>query len=143
MYVLLSDLPVDSSIGGVAIFVSKKLRYRLCPEFNLDTNSKCKAENIWIEIEKFHKKFVIGGIYRHPAQSILEFQNNLNVTLQKLSAKRLPVMVAGDINIDLLKYSINNETQKYIDNLLMNNFLPLSLLPTRITEKSATIIDHM
>ena len=49
----------------------------------------------------------------------------------------------GDINIDLLKYDTHTDTSKFIDTLISYNFQPLSLLPTRITDTSATLIDHI
>jgi len=142
-YVLLSDLPLDSNIGGVGMFVNKKLKYTLRPDLNLNKSSNSRTENIWIEADKFDKKYIIAGIYRHPNQNIAEFQNNLNLTFQKISNKKIPVITMGDVNTDMIKYSSNNETQKYIDNLLLHNFLPLSMMPTRVTEKSATLIDHI
>ena len=35
------------------------------------------------------------------------------------------------------------DARKYIDQLIASNFLPISLLPTRITEKTSTIVDHI
>ena len=37
----------------------------------------------------------------------------------------------------------NPETAEYIDNLLIHNILPTIVMPTRITEKTATVIDHI
>ena len=46
------------------------------------------------------------------------------------------------MNIDLLKYEVNGDTTDYVNNLLVRNFLPSILMPTRVTARSATIIDH-
>ena len=53
------------------------------------------------------------------------------------------VILVGDYNIDLLKHTNHNETQNYLDTLLKNGLLPLLTMPTRITEKSFTLIDHI
>ena len=37
----------------------------------------------------------------------------------------------------------NPETAEFIDNLLIHNILPIIVMPTRITEKTATVIDHI
>ena len=50
--------------------------------------------------------------------------------------------IAGDLNIDLCKCSVNNDVAAYVDNLVSNNFMPVILMPTRITARSATLIDH-
>ena len=49
----------------------------------------------------------------------------------------------GDTNIDLLKFNIHNDTSCYIDILLNQGMLPLITLPTRIKNRSATLIDHI
>jgi len=142
-YTFLYDLPSTSAIGGVGIFVHNTLKFKLCPELKVQCKANYKVENLWIELETQNKKYIVGGIYRHPNQSIEEFQNNLDVTLQKINLRKIPAVIAGDINIDVLKYKNNNETLRYVDNLLAQNILPVSLLPTRVTEKTATIIDHI
>ena len=47
------------------------------------------------------------------------------------------------MNIDLLKSNSHNESDTYLDTLLQNGFLQLVTLPTRIGNRSATIIDHI
>jgi len=49
-------------------------------------------------------KYIIGGIYRHPGQDLKHFDQALDITLSKIQQKRLPCIIAGDINVDLLKY---------------------------------------
>ena len=46
------------------------------------------------------------------------------------------------MNIDLLKTQ-NNNVNKYIEKLLEFNFTPCITIPTRLTETSATVIDHI
>ncbi|MGK2862648.1 MAG: RNA-directed DNA polymerase [Chitinophagaceae bacterium] len=42
-----------------------------------------------------------------------------------------------------MKVDTNKSTENYLNNLLIHNFLPTLLLPTRITQHSATLIDHI
>jgi len=49
----------------------------------------------------------------------------------------------GDINIGLLKYDIHCPTSDYVNDLLTKAFLPTILMPTRITNTTATLIDHV
>jgi len=67
----------------------------------------------------------------------------MDAVLAKLSCHALPFVIAGDLNIDLCKCSVNNDVAAYVDNLVSNNFRPVILMPTRITARSATLIDHM
>ena len=46
----------------------------------------------------------------------------------------------GDINIDLLDDSKSNT---YLNNYFAKNVIPCITIPTRITARSATIIDHI
>ena len=75
--------------------------------------------------------------------NVQNFTANMDVVLAKLSCQALPCVIAGDLNIDLCKCSVNNDVPAYVDNLVSNNFMPVILMPTRITARSATLIDHM
>ena len=90
-----------------------------------------------------NKHYIIGGIYRHPYQQIEEFKLNLEYVLNKISNGKHPCFVAGDINIDLTKCSSSKQTAEYVDMLLLSNFIPTVIMPTRITSWSATLIDHV
>jgi len=90
-----------------------------------------------------NKTYVIGAIYRHTNQNISDFTKLLDITLNKLSSKKLSCIIAGDINIDLAKCNDHSDTAEYSNNLLMHNFMPMIVMPTRITGRSATIIDHI
>jgi endonuclease/exonuclease/phosphatase (EEP) superfamily protein YafD len=109
----------------------------------LTSSATSKIENIWVEINKNQQKYVIGGIYRHPNQNITEFRETMETVLNKLSCQNIPCIIAGDINIDLAKCTASRETAEYVEDLLMHNFMPSVVMPTRITSNSATIIDHI
>ncbi len=51
----------------------------------------------------------------------------------------------GDINIDLLKYndSKHKNVKTYLELLVSHGFLPQTVLPSRVTSHSATLIDHV
>ena len=142
-YDLHTDLPVDSCVGGIGIFVKKALPCKLRPDMRLQSSNLHKTENLWLEISKNKTKYIVGGIYRHPNQNIQEFSDLIEPTLNKISKGKLPCFIAGDINIDFLKVEINKNTENCLNNLLVHNFFPALLLPTRITSNSAAVIDHI
>lgn len=142
-YNLFSDLPVGTNVGGIGIFIKCSLDAKIVPEYSVASSAKNKIENLWLEIKRGGKKYIIGGCYRHPNQSISEFQLALDKTLCLISSRKTPCILAGDLNIDLLKYEINYDTTEFVNCMLARNFLPAVLLPTRITNRSATIIDHI
>jgi len=61
-------------------------------------------ENLWLEITRFGNIVIYGGIYRHPNHNIPDFASKFEDELNKISSRRIPCVVAGDFNIDLLKF---------------------------------------
>ena len=51
-------------------------------------------------------------------------------------------IIGGDININLLKLE-NKTTEDYFNYLIENNFIPCISIPTRITDKTFILIDHI
>ena len=98
-------------------------------------------ESLWIEININGIIYNIAGYYRHPNTSLTDFTNSLTTTLSKFKFKKC--IIAGDLNTDLKKINTDINTKIFIDELTSLNFLPLSLLPTRVTPTSSTIIDHI
>ena len=52
-------------------------------------------------------------------------------------------MLLGDLNINLLNINLHSQTKEYLEILISRGFLPVITLPTRIFDKSATLIDHI
>ena len=48
----------------------------------------------------------------------------------------------GDFNIDLLQYDSNPKTNIFLDNIFAVGFVPVIFKPTRITDSTATLLDH-
>jgi len=65
-----------------------------------------KVEDLWLEINKCNKKYIIGGIYRHPNQNITDFRSMMEATLSKISLQKHSCIIAGDLNIDLVYCSV-------------------------------------
>lgn len=142
-YCLFADLPTHSKVGGVGLFVKKSLCPILRPDLNINLLNNQKIEQIWVHLSKNNRKYVIGGLYRHPNQPIDDFINMFEPTLNKISKGKTPCIIATDVNINFLKTDTDNNTAKYLHSLLAYNFLPTILLPTRVTSNSATLIDHI
>ena len=51
--------------------------------------------------------------------------------------------ILGDFNISLSNYSSNNVTCNFVDSVLDAKFLPYVYMPTRFSNHSPTIIDHV
>ena len=137
------NLPMSTNVGGIGVFIKDCFKIQFRHDLRLPSNDLNKIENLWFEILKNKNKYVIGGIYRHPNQSVDKFSDLLEVNLIKLCSEKATSVIVGDININLLQYDSNRATGNYLNNLLIHNFLPTLLLPTRITNVSSTLIDHI
>ena len=139
-YSLESINRIDCNVGGVGIYISNVVEYKV----RTDLNSQNEIFESWfIEINKSNdKNIIIGSIYRHHHHSINEFNNYLEDIIKKISSENKLIYLTGDFNIDILK---NNE--KYIDDffdlIYSYSLYPLILRPTRITDKSETLIDNI
>ena len=103
-----------------------------------------QIESCWIELARTAKKsIVIGCVYRNPKGSRALFYNILKDQLDKLNTKQHEMLVLGDINENLLKYNEGKQTSDYLEMLLSSGFMPIITKPTRITDHTATLIDHI
>jgi len=141
-YVFGYDLPLVSNVGGVGIYVKNTLTHRCLDDLKIPSLDNRTIENMWPEIVKGSKKYIIGGIYRHPGQDLGKFGEVFEKAIEQTEKRKVPCLIAGDFNIDLMKYGAHNITSNYVDNLLIHNFFPTIVMPTRIAQQSATIIDH-
>ena len=130
-----------TNAGGVGLYISSNIQYikRSHLEFNLNDVESC-----WIELpgDKV-KNMIIGSIYRHPSSDIAEFTASLESKLSQLQKKGNEIIILGDININFLNYNTSNLTSDYPDMLLNLGLMPIITKPTRITDHSATLIDHI
>ena len=131
--------------GGVGLYLSKDVtnvnilnRTCLCKSCHC---SKCDFESMFISFEFQRNEFILGGIYRHPNGNIKHFVDDLERTLLTINGKASCIL-AGDMNIDIIKFE-NEGTMNYLTTLFSYRFLPYITLPSRITNFSATCIDHI
>ena len=128
----------QSNAGGVAIFVKNELNASLLEDLCV---SNYDIETIFVEIESLNnKKELYGVVYRRPDGNFESFISKFEAILNKINNPNCNI--AGDFNLNLLNYEFNQNVQDYVDLMLCKGFLPCIDRPTRITNKSATLIDH-
>ena len=137
------DLPDSSNVGGVGIYVRNTLQHTVIDRYKIFNTDQCRVENLWMEVTKDCSKYIIGGLYRHPGFKVSDFTQKFECVLTQISNHKLPCIIAGDINIDLKKFHSHSDTKTYLDSLIVNNFVPVVVMPTRISDRSATLIDHI
>ena len=67
--------------------------------------------------------------------------NDLTKVMEQIDPTKVYIL-AGDTNINIIDFD-NNNVNDYLITLLMYKFIPMITLPTRITDHSATSIDHI
>ena len=135
--------------GGLAIYVNK----RVCDEANIETfdpnpeplNTSGEFQFIKIKHCKgTNKTFILGNVYRSPSRKPDSFNKLYDLVLNKLNrhSKKL-VYIVGDFNQDLIKYEQDINSQNLTDIASNHGFVQIVSRPTRITDHSATLIDHV
>nr|CAI5819618.1 unnamed protein product [Callosobruchus analis] len=121
----------DGKGGGVAFFVKNKYSTAL-----LSSKQSPHLEYLWLRIKMCNETAAIGVFYRPPQSSVAEAITEFDDMLSMISQEYDNIVLAGDININLLNSNINIE----------NCFKAYGLAqivtePTRVTETTATLID--
>ena len=136
--------------GGVGLLVHKSLNFEPIHELSVFIPRVFECQ--FIKVKNNKKSFtIIGNVYRPnsaPFANLQRANSELKKILDMIKChpvykKCCDVNIVGDFNIDLLKSQSHYDTGMYIDTLLENALLPIVSLPTRISQKSATIIDHI
>ena len=84
---------------------------------------------------------MVSSIYRHPNGNVAHYNESINAYLNSIKTPDTCI-IGGDINIDLLRTNCKL-SQSYLDVMTTNNFIPTITTPTRITDSTVTLIDHI
>ena len=135
----------DDGRGGVGIFVKENINFKV--RHDLSVFIPHVIETLFIELEYSNtKNIIVGNIYRPntlPRADIDMFIENLNIVISAVGNENKNLLLMGDFNLDLLKFDSHPKTSDFINNLHTAGLSTLITKPTRITEHSATLIDHM
>lgn len=131
----------DKLGGGVGLYVKDSYTYLERPDLR---NGDALYESIFIEIcQSVGKNIVIGVVYKPPSTNLHNFSEAFDSLISSLLKENKLVYIMGDFNIDLLKYSIDNNVSDFVNMLFSNYYLPLITRPTRITNTTATLLDNI
>ena len=143
-YKCIFKTPSDNIRGGVAIFIiSTFTKYCICDDLDIVMNCNCKkcpVESLFIKLN-VDEDYFLGCVYRHPNGNISHFTDAL-IQLNSKIPKSSPLITCGDFNIDLMKIW-HTQIKSYTETLFELGLLPTITIPTRITEDTQTLIDHI
>ena len=146
------DMNTDSNPncgGGVGFYVSNSFEFQILEEESVFLSGI--YESLWIKVKTDKNTFkIIGNVYRPNSAPTANIKQAIKVhssILSKLKSNpkhsKCAIEVVGDFNIDLLKFQIHEDTNDYLESLLSFGLLPVITKPTRISQNSATLIDHI
>jgi hypothetical protein len=118
--------------GGVLAWVSNSLACKRWLDFEVHD-----IEAMWLEIRSGNKKFMLCVCYRPPDNNSFweTLQENLDLVKQAYNSK---VMLIGDFNSD----PQTRQGKHLSDFVLVNNLSTHIHQPTRITQRSASLLDQ-
>ena len=135
--------------GGLAIYVHKRVvdsdKIDIFTPNPEPTNTSGEFQFIKLhQCKGYNRTKIIGNVYRSPARRPEAFLEIFKNTLHNLGRHtRKHMTLHGDFNLDLLKHSSDQACQNIIDIASSYGFIQIVSRPTRLTDHSATLIDHI
>lgn len=138
-YVLQAKSRSHKTGGGVGFYISNSIAYKLREDLILDLPDI--FESIFIELVSLN--VIVGCVYRAPNSDLALFNARFDTLLSKINCSKQLCYIAGDFNINLLKYEQHEGTANYVNCIFSHSFFPCINRPTRITTSTATLIDNI
>ena len=134
--------PTTEVCGGAGLYIRNSLDYFVIPELSKSLNGV--GDSLCIQVTSLTKKVIIGSVYRHHKENINEFTDSLlTKILDHVDKNNAQAILSGDFNANLLNLENNNEISNFFDTFSAKLFRPLILQPTRVTARTATLIDNI
>ena len=130
--------------GGVALFIKDHLEYTLRNDLSINNG---QIESKFVEIDREilgkNRNVIAGVIYRPPDTDMKLFNEHVVTILSSIkSENKLPYLM-GDWNINLLNIEQHAPSQDFFDIMMSYSLLPTITKPTRVTHRTATLIDNI
>ena len=122
--------------GGICFYIKSTVNFSMQTDLNID-----ELENLCIEIHKPNSKpFIVVNWYRPPNSPIIGLFSHLENLIARLDLTNLEFFLLGDRNVDMA--STNYDDVRQLTNIAdIYGLHQLISDPTRITDKSSTLID--
>lgn len=123
--------------GGIAIYLDVHIDLK-CEV--LKTTSSGAIEEVWIKLILSKTTIIFGTLYRPPSGGFPEFLTCFEESLAQFLPDCNHIICGGDVNINMLD-SDNCRTKSFLSTIDIYNLKQIVKDPTRIVNKSATLID--
>ena len=125
--------------GGVVIYISENIAFKVRNDLQFSTDNLCEC----IFIELLSDSTLIGCVYKPPDIDVNSFTADFDNMLSLITHRKQKCYIAGDFNIDLLKFERHTPTSNFVNCIFSHSFFPVINRPTRITSNTATLIDNI
>ena len=134
----------SSERGGLMMYIDDRFQYST--RLNINMYEHWEGQVVCLKGGGLPIEIIIGNIYRPPRmlrEQILQFINEFASVIQSLKNNNKHIVIAGDFNLNLLKINQNELCSDFLDLLMTYGMYPQITLPTRLTDKSVTLIDNL
>ena len=122
--------------GGVCFYVSETINFIPRPDLRMR-----ELENECIEIHHPHSKPIIVVNWYRPPKAPVSIFSQLESLLSRLDVTNNEYYLLGDMNADMLSTKYDNDVRLLNNTTDIYGLQQLINEPTRITEKSSTLLD--
>lgn len=136
-YQMVNCLTNNRRTGGVMALIREDMKYKI-------RSTQCEQGYLWllsVEVNIGRIKYLCSVIYHPPQAENAKFIDCFSEYLGSVSLFGGVNIIVGDFNFDLLKTSFYGD--KLLSTVYMNGFAQIVDSPTRITERSQTLIDYI
>ncbi|KAH9373654.1 hypothetical protein HPB48_011402 [Haemaphysalis longicornis] len=123
----------NSRGGGVALYLSTAITFKQLKDI---TEMQSEYEVLFVELGT---DITIGVIYRPPGSGMPGFIKHFEDLLEHFATTNKKVIICGDFNINIADPS----STEYLNLLCSYDFQNHITCPTRVTDVSSSIIDHI
>ena len=143
-YQMVDDYRKSQKGGGIAFYIHNSIVFKERNDLDVFNDN---IESKFIEIDKSNfgtaKHILAGVIYRPPNTDLSEFNSIIGNITTRMSKENKECYLLGDWNINLLNVNNHTTTSEFVECMFSEMFIPLINRPTRVQERSATLIDNI
>ena len=122
--------------GGVCFYVKTSINFSLRTDLNMDN-----LENLCTEIRKPHSKPLIVVTWYRPPNSPVGLYSHLETLIGRIDLTNFEFYLLGDMNVNMASTNYDNDVRQLTNIADIYGLHQLIKEPTRITDKSSTLID--
>ena len=142
-YKLINKTKHASAHGGLITYVLDEYKHEILFSTPKQENWECML----LKLSKPGMRDVlVGNVYRPPRMlnaDLANFIEKFGECIRSANPVSCPCIIAGDFNINLLESILRPHFTEYIELLLSEGLHPLLSYPTRFSDSSSTLIDHI